>query len=717
MTTRKNLFLLTLVTGFINLGCQSEYQDPHAGSNWPSYLGSKGSSQYSTLDQIHTGNVEQLTLAWEYSSGDADPNNRSQIQCNPLIIDGVLYGSTPRMNFFALNAANGSLLWTFDPYEGKEASSLGVNRGLVYWESGNEKRLLCATGPTLYAIDPSNGQLITSFGEEGMVDLYKGLGRDVEGLDILANTPGVIYDDLLIIGTRLSETNPAAPGHIRAYHVITGEMEWIFHTIPHPGEFGHDTWPEGSWERAGGANAWAGMSVDEERGIVFVPTGSATSDFYGGDRKGENLFANCLIALDAKTGERIWHFQTVHHDIWDRDLPAPPNLVTVTHEGKKIDAVAQITKSGFVFLFDREDGTPLFPIEEIPVPESDLRGEEAWPTQPVPTAPPPFARQYFTAEDASDISPEVNQEIKERLAQVRTGKRFIPPSLEGTVIFPGFDGGGEWGGAAFDPTSGWLYVNANEMPWILTMFEIYPDDGSKTISLGRNSYAQFCSSCHGMDRKGGSYMGEIPSLVNIALRKSKEGIIEMIQNGKGVMPGFSWLDEKRVEAIADFLIETESEDNPVVQVVQEDNINRIPKFAHTGYNRFKDENGYPAVKPPWGTLNAIDLNKGEIVWKVPLGEFDELTEKGIPPTGTENYGGPVVTAGGLIFIAASQDEKFRAFDKETGEVLWETDLPAGGYATPSTYAVDGKQYVVIACGGGKMGTKSGDAYVAFSLPE
>ncbi len=709
--------LLTLITGLIYTGCQSEYQDPYAGSDWPSYLGSKGSSQYSTLDQIHTGNVDQLTVAWEFRSGDADASNRSQIQCNPLIIDGILYGSTPKMIFFALNAADGSLLWTFNPYEGKEVSSLGVNRGLVYWESGSEQRLLCATGATLYAIDPSNGQLIPSFGEEGMVDLYKGLGRDVEGLDILANTPGVVYDNLLIMGTRLSETNPAAPGHIRAYHIITGEMEWIFHTIPHPGEFGHDTWPKGSWERAGGANAWAGMSVDEERGIVFIPTGSATSDFYGGDRKGENLFANCLIALNAKTGKRIWHFQTVHHDIWDRDLPAPPNLVTVTHDGQKIDAVAQITKSGFVFLFDRENGSPLFPIKEIPVPNSNLRGEETWPTQPVPTAPPPFARQYFTAEDASDISPEVNQEIKEKLAQVRTGKRFIPPSLEGTVIFPGFDGGGEWGGAAFDPTSGWLYVNANEMPWILTMFEIYPDDGNKTISLGRNSYAQFCSSCHGIDRKGGSYMGEIPSLVEIELRKSKKGIMEMIQYGKGVMPGFPWLDENRIEAIADFLIETEPEDNLVMQVAREETAGRIPKFAHTGYNRFKDENGYPAVKPPWGTLNAIDLNKGEIVWKVPLGAFEELTEKGIPPTGTENYGGPIVTAGGLIFIAASQDEKFRAFDKKTGKILWETDLPVGGYATPSTYAVDGRQYVVIACGGGKMGTKSGDTYIAFSLPE
>ncbi len=717
MNTRNYYQMLLMLAGICMASCQPPHQDDHAGKNWPSYLGNKGSSQYSILKQINSTNVHQLVKAWEYDSGERDPQNRSQIQCNPLIIDGILYGSTPKMKIFALNAADGTLLWTFDPYEGQEASSLGVNRGLTYWKSGDDQRLLCATGSWLYALNPENGQLISTFGTNGKVDLYQGLERDVTGLDVLANTPGVIFNNLLILGMRLSETNPAAPGHIRAYNVISGEIEWIFHTIPQPGEFGYDTWPEDSWKRAGGANAWAGMSVDEDRGIVFVPTGSATSDFYGGDRKGENLFANCLIALDANTGERIWHFQTVHHDIWDRDLPAPPNLVTVTHKGKRIDAVAQITKSGFVFLFDRDNGTPLFPIEEISVPNSDLKGEEAWPTQPVPLAPPPFARQYFNAEDASDISEQVNEKIKARLAEVRTGKRFIPPSLEGTVIFPGFDGGGEWGGAAFDPSSGWLYVNANEMPWILTMFEIFPDDENNAMSLGRNSYVRYCSSCHGLNRKGGSYMGEIPSLENVKAKKTKEEIMQMILNGKGVMPGFPWLGEDRVTAIADFLIESQVEDNPVLQVAQEAPTNRIPQFAHTGYNRFKDENGYPAIKPPWGTLNAIDLNKGEIVWKVPLGEFEELTKKGIPPTGTENYGGPVVTAGDLIFIAASRDEKFRAFDKHTGEILWETQLPAGGYATPSTYSVDGKQYVVIACGGGKMGTKSGSSYVAFSLPK
>jgi len=707
-----------MLVGSVLVSCDSTPEEAYASENWSSYLGSKTSSQYSLLDQIDTSNVQHLEVAWTYQSNDADPQGRSQIQCNPLIVDGILYGSTPTLKFFALDAATGEQKWLFDPYEGDyNAFGMGVNRGVAYWASEEESRLLCATGSYLYAVNAQSGKLVLTFGDQGKVDLHEGLGRDVSDLDVIANTPGVIFKDLIILGTRLSEKNPAAPGHIRAFNVLTGELEWIFHTIPQPGEFGYDTWPEDAWKNAGGANAWAGMSVDEERGIVYVPTGSATSDFYGGDRKGANLFANCLIALDATTGERIWHYQTVHHDIWDRDLPAPPNLVTVQHNGKKVDAVAQITKSGFVFVFDRETGKPLFPIEEVPVELSDLTGEAAWPTQPIPTAPPPFARQIFTPEEASDLSPEVNTQIKQKLAFLRTGKQFIPPSKEGTIIFPGFDGGGEWGGAAFDPSTGWLYVNANEMAWILTMYEVFPGDPSNSISFGRNAYAQHCSSCHGKNRQGGNYKGVIPSLVNIKTRKKTEEIAAIIKSGKGIMPSFSWMSDKRIDALATYLTETQPEETEFTRVAQASTEGEIRTYAHTGYNRFKDENGYPAVKPPWGTLNAIDLNKGEIVWKVPLGEFEELTEKGIPQTGTENYGGPVATAGGIIFIAATQDEKFRAFDKTTGKVLWETQLPAGGYATPSVYAVNGKQYVVVACGGGKMGTPSGDTYIAFSLPE
>ena len=680
--------------------------------------GDKGSSQYSHLNQVTKENVSTLEIAWTYANKGADPDGRSQIQCNPLVISGVLYGSTAKLHFFAVNGATGEEIWRINPFgEGEEASPFGVNRGLMYWESGEDKRILCTAGPYILAVDAETGNPIPTFGKEGKVSLHEGLGEKAQNLVVLANTPGVIYKDLLIIGMRVSEGLPAAPGHIRAFNVRSGELEWIFHTIPQPGEYGYETWPEEAYTYIGGANSWSGMSLDEERGIVFVPTGSAAADFYGGNRKGENLFANCLIALDAETGERIWHYQTVHHDIWDRDLPAPPNLLTVTHQGKEIDAVAQITKSGFVFLFERETGKPLFPIEERPFPSSDLKGESAWETQPIPLKPPPFARQFFTQDSISQISSNAHQKMVERLSEVRTGQQFIPPSEEGTMIFPGFDGGGEWGGAAVDPTSNWMYVNANEMPWILTMFELLPEETANDLLSGRNSYVRHCASCHGTDRKGGSYMGEIPSLEGISSRLSAQLLSQTIQKGKGVMPAFGWMKEKQVQNISKFLLASQKEILELPDQKPSAAVGEEILYGHTGYNRFKDANGYPAIKPPWGTLNAIDLNKGEIVWKIPLGEFEELSKQGIPPTGTENYGGPVVTAGGLIFIAATQDEKFRAFDKENGELLWEAQLPAGGYATPSTYEVNGKQYVVIACGGGKMGTPSGDSYVAFALAE
>lgn len=719
-TMRFQLIVCFVVFSFF-IACAPTPSEQHlmgAGGNWSHYLGDKGSSQYSHLTQISQENVNQLETAWTYTLEGADPQGRSQIQCNPLVINGVLYGSSAQLHFFALDASTGKEIWRFDPFKGeKSVGGLGVNRGLMFWESGEDKRILCTAGAFLYALNAGNGELISTFGEGGKVSLHEGLGAEAQDLVVLSNTPGVIYRDFLIMGMRVSEGLPAAPGHIRAFNVRTGTLEWIFHTIPKPGEFGYDTWPEEAHTYIGGANSWAGMSLDEERGIVYVPTGSAASDFYGGNRKGENLFANCLIALDAETGERKWHYQTVHHDIWDRDLPAPPNLLTVTHKGKKIDAVAQITKSGFVFLFDRVTGEPLFPIEERPVPNSLLKGESAWATQPIPVKPPPFARQFFTSDSASNLSEAGYQKIVETIGKVRTGKQFIPPSEEGTMIFPGFDGGGEWGGAAVDPSTNWMYVNANEMPWILTMFELLPEESDNPVLSGRNTYVKYCASCHGTDRKGGSYMGEIPSLVEVKTRLSSEQIVQTIQKGKGVMPAFSWMEEEQVENISQFLFASQKELIELPKQSSAGEIGRDVIYGHTGYNRFKDDEGYPAIKPPWGTLNAIDLDKGELVWKIPLGEFPELTERGISPTGTENYGGPVVTAGGIIFIAATLDEKFRAFDKENGNLLWETQLPAGGYATPSTYEIDGKQFVVIACGGGKMGTPSGDTYVAFALPE
>lgn len=685
-----------------------------ANHNWSSYLGDPHSSQYSSLNQIHRQNVHQLEIAWTYHTGDSRPDGRSQIQCNPLVVDGILYGSSPQIKIFALDAATGKELWTFNPFESNQGD-VGVNRGLVYWKTKGLGRIVFTASHYLYQLDATSGLPVASFGENGRVNLLHDLDHDAEGLYLLSNTPGVVYDNLLILGSRVSEgPGPAAPGHIRAYNLHTGKREWIFHTIPHPGEYGHETWPPEAWKYVGGANAWTGMAVDHQRGMVFIPTGSAAFDFWGGNRVGANLFANCLLALNAKTGERIWHFQFVHHDIWDRDLPAPPNLLTVEHNGKRIDAVAQITKSGHVFVFNRTTGEPLFPIHETPTPPSTLAGEFAWTNQPLPTIPAPFARQVFSENLVTDISPEAHQQALAKLKSIRPHQPFLPPSREGTIIFPGFDGGGEWGGAAADP-NGILYVNANEMPWILTMVDTQAKEGELPYTSGHQMYNQLCAACHGVDFSGDPTR-TIPSLEGVQHRRPRQEALDQLETGKGIMPSFAFLSQRQRESVIAFVYGDEAPDAAKEAATGGEALSIIP-FTHTGYNRFLDVNGYPAVKPPWGTLNAINLNTGEYLWTVTLGEFPELTARGIPPTGTENYGGPVATAGKLLFIGASKDEHFRAFDQTNGKELWKTKLPAGGYATPATYLANGKQYVVIACGGGKMGTASGDAYVAFSLPQ
>jgi quinoprotein glucose dehydrogenase len=686
-------------------------------ADWPTYLGDRANSHYSPLKQINTTNVTQLQVAWTYQSGGARPDGRSQIQCNPLIIDGVLYGTSPLSVLFALDAATGKELWRFNPLRGGgDHQALGVNRGMVYWADGDDRRILYSAGSTLFAVNAADGKIISSFGAEGRVNLKDGLGRDANQLYVVATTPGIVFRDLIIMGSRVAEgPGPSAPGHIRAYHIRTGQMAWIFHTIPQPGEVGHETWPADAWKFMGGANCWAGMALDEQRGIVYVPTGSAAFDFWGGNRIGQNLFANCLLALDATTGKRRWHYQFVHHDIWDRDPPAPPNLLTVNRDGKPVDVVAQITKSGHVFVFNRETGEPLFPIEERIVPPSDLPGEAAWPTQPIPLKPAPFARQIFSADQITDISPESHKAVLEKFVTLRPHTPFMPPSREGTIIFPGFDGGAEWGGAAVDPR-GILYVNANEMPWILTMVETKPKDGP-ILSSGEQIYAQICAACHGVNRSGDPARA-FPSLEKIAEKLKKPDIVQLLDTGRGMMPSVAFLSTEQKEAVAGFLLgEAPASRTPDQPAASGADVLLSEPYTHTGYNRWLDTNGYPAVKPPWGTLNAIDLNTGEYVWRTSLGEFPELTARGIPPTGTENYGGPVVTAGGIVFIAASKDEMFRAFDQRTGKVLWQAKLPAAGYATPATYMVNGQQFVVIACGGGKCGTKSGDAYVAFALPK
>ena len=698
--------LALAATAFVNLHAA-------AGRDWPVYLGDKTASHYSTLVQLTPENVSGLEVAWTFHAGDLRAGS-TQMQCNPLIIDGVLYATTPQSKLVALEAATGRELWRFAPLEPN-----GLNRGLVYWAEGDDRRILFGNGHWLHAIDARTGSLIDGFGDHGRVDLAEGLGRDVTGLAIQANTPGVIFRNLLIMGMRVGEgPAPAAPGFIRAFDVRTGKIVWRFHTIPQPGEPGHETWPADAWQRAGGANVWTGMTVDEERGLVFCPVGSAAFDFWGGDRHGDNLYANCLLVLDAATGTRKWHYQFVRHDVWDRDLPAPPNLVTLRREGRDIPAVAQVTKSGHVFTFNRETGAPIFPIREVPVPPSDLHGEAAWPTQPLPTKPAPFARQVFTADEITNRSPAAHRAELERFARIRPHTVYAPPSKEGTIIFPGFDGGAEWGGAATDP-AGVLYVNSNEMAWILSMIET----GGAT-TLGQQVFVQNCAGCHGADRQGNA-AANIPSLIGLEQRLTREATLEVITKGRGVMPPWGFLTAAQREAVAGYLLGDTGK--PVEGAAKKEEwvtwmpdrpagTPAPPPYTHTGYNRWLDPDGYPAIKPPWGTLNAIDLNTGEYLWRVPLGEYPELTAQGVPPTGTENYGGPLVTAGGLVFIGASKDEHFRAFDRKSGRELWRMKLPAGGYATPATYEIDGRQYVVIACGGGKMGTKSGDAYVAFALP-
>lgn len=715
--------LILISAGLITLlcsGCRNAGSGKH--NDWPVYLGDESSSHYTALDQINRNNVGQLKLAWEYHTGDASTGQHSEIECSPIELNGVLYATSPRLKLFALNAATGKQKWVFDPFaDGSTKVRINVNRGVTYWcgPGGSDARIFYVAGSRLYAVDARTGRPAGDFGERGSIDLHDGLDRNVKDLYVTSTSPGIIYKDLLIIGTRVSERGDAAPGYIRAYDVRTGERKWIFHTIPQPGEKGYGSWQDkGAWKYAGGANSWAGMSLDEKRGVVYVPTGSATPDFYGGLRKGKDLFSDCILALDAGTGKLIWYYQTVHHDLWDRDPPAPPNLVTVRHGGKKVDAIAQITKTGFVFVLNRDNGKPLFPVKEVPVPDTPhLPGEQPWPTQPVPELPRPFIRQHFTASDINPLVADSSRTMAgKRLAQLGTGNMFLPPTEQGTVIFPGFDGGAEWGGAACDPTTGFLYVNANQVPWTLTMVKAMGKKAGRTIAdHGRIVYMNDCMACHGADRKGG---GDYPSLRQIGKKYNQKQILHIINNGRRMMPAFKQLPEEDKKSVVAFLLhlkEGAAAFKPA-NLLRDTLQPPFTGYTMTGYNKFRTPEGYPASKPPWGTLTAINLNTGKTMWQIPLGEYRELVKKGIPVTGTENYGGPVVTAGGLLFIAATLDGKFRAFDKATGKLLWETTLPAAGYATPATYEVDGRQYIVIACGGGKLGTPSGDTYAAYALP-
>jgi len=679
--------------------------------DWRVRGGDTGGTRYSALAQITKENVAKLEVAWTYDTKDHFRN--SEMQCNPIVIGRTLYVTSPKMRVIALDAATGKEVWSFDPNGGKRVRGRYRNRGVTYWKpekgaaAGDPARILFSARHLLYAVDARTGKLIESFGNGGLVDMREGLGREPNGLSVRCTSPGTIYQDLLILGSTVSESLPAAPGHVRAYDVRTGKIRWTFRTIPRPGEFGADTWPEDAWKYIGGANCWAGSTVDSKRGLVFVPTGSAAFDFYGANRLGDNLFANSLICLRAATGERVWHFQFVKHDVWDRDLPAPPSLVTIKHGDKIIDAVAQITKSGHVFMFERETGESIYPIENRKVPKSEAEGEVLSETQPIPTKPPAFARQRLDEDDLTTRTPQAHAAAVARLRKLNSDGQYTPASEKGTVIFPGFDGGGEWGGAAFDPSSGLLYVNANEMAWILRLVKRKAFGNTTSKKL----YLAHCASCHRADLKGTP--PEFPTLVGIKAKYTVDALSEYTRKGAGRMSGFAHLSKAELTAISRYLLE-----GKVERVTATTPISRIHlKYRIDGYNKFLDVDGYPAVKPPWGTLTAIDLDQGTIRWQVPLGEVPKLAAQGLKNTGSENYGGPLVTAGGLLFIGATNsDKKFRAFDKSSGAKLWEYTLPAAGNATPSTYEVDGRQFVVISAGGGKWGNPSGGTYVAFALP-
>lgn len=692
---------------------------------WSRYKGSDESLNYSSLAQVDTSNVQSLQLAWEYHTGDADTANFSQVQCNPIVVKGILYGTSAQMKLFAIDAATGKEVWIFNPFDTLGPNKrmffvLNNSRGVSYWTDGaDDERIFYTAGSDLYCINAKTGKPVIAFGKEGKIDLHEGLGRDVSKLFITATSPPAIFEDLLIMGSRVDEGPEAVPGHIRAYDVRTGKQQWTFHTIPHPGEEGYNTWEDpNAYKYIGGANAWNGFSLDNKKGIVFAATGSASYDWFGGRRLGDNLFANSILALDAKTGKRIWHYQYIHHDVWDRDFSSPPALVTIKKDGKNIDVAAITTKTGYVLVFDRETGKHIYPIEEKPVPtQTDLIGEKLSPTQPHPSFPVSFMRQQFTEKDINPLLPDSSyQDIKKRLASYKSDHIFNPPSLQGTVMFPGLDGGAEWGGPSVDPETGILYVNSNEMPWVITTI---PIKKNKAVSenyqqAGARLYQSTCMSCHGANRKGS---GNYPSIIDMKKKYSPASFDALLQTGRRMMPAFKQLHEEERKAIAAYVLEQKDLAKKKFTYQSEEDTSSPVKVPYTitGYNKFLTSDGLPAISPPWGTLNALNLSTGEYLWKTTLGN-DTRFPQSKEPTGTENYGAPVATAGGLLFIAATTDGKFRAFNKHTGKLLWEVDLPLPAFATPAVYVVDGKQYIVIACGGGKNKTRSGDSYVAFALP-
>lgn len=698
------------------------------GKDYPAYGGNNFNNRFSPLSQINAENVNQLEIAWQYFANDlpdtagGKPRRVRETQCQPIVVNGILYATSAELNLFALNAATGKQIWKFKPDLTNQPGH--VNRGVAYWENKGDKRIFYTAGFYLYGIDATYGNIIPSFGDSGRVDLHTGLAEgidhEVKDLHVTATSPGVIYKNTIIIGSSLPEGGDAAPGNIRAFDVITGKLKWVFHTIPQPGEYGYDTWPKDAYQKFGAANNWAGMSLDEARGMVYFGTGSPSSDYYGGDRAGDNLFSDCVLALDAETGKRKWHFQAIKHDLWDRDFPIPPNLTSITVNGKKTDVVVLVGKNGYVYILDRDSGVPIFPMKEVVAPINGVPGEHPSPVQSIPSKPSSLMPQIYTEADITDISSESHEFVSSRLKQFpKTENQFQPPREKGTILF-GYSGGAEWGGNAIDP-EGILYQNVNIAPWELTMVDKATREKEiATLSKGNALFNKNCAACHGADRSGNGSV--VPSLLDISKKRTEDQIRGIIQMGTGRMPAFPYLNENDRRSLSDYLLNKESK----LSITREEhktpistsNTNAIfpyqPNYTIKVWQRFTDQNGYPGIKPPWGTFNAINLNTGEYLWTVPIGEFPELTAKGVPITGTETYGGPVVTGSGLIFIASTRDERIRAFDKKTGNVVWEYQLPAGGFSTPICYEVDGAQYIATAVGGGR-GAKPGGWYIAFAL--
>ncbi len=767
-------------------------------ADWPVYNGGADGDHYSKLTQINRDNVHLLKQAWTFDTGE-----KGGMQTNPLIVGGTMYGYTPSTKVVALDAATGKLKWKFDSgiVAGQPA------RGVTYWNDGERGRIYAGVMNFLYCLDAETGKPIASFGESGHIDLRTGLAghglpEDFSVLSVALTTPGIIYKDMIIVGGREPEAHPAPPGYVQAVDLRTGKLRWSFHTIPRPGETGYKTWPVNAWKTAGAANNWAGMAVDVQHGIVYAPTGSAVMDFYGGDRLGDDLYANTLLALDANTGKRLWSFQGVHHDLWDRDFPSPPALFTLQRNGKRVEAIAQTTKQGCLYLFDRITGEPLFPIHEHPYPKSTVPGEVTSPTQPKPDWPEPYARQRLTEDMLTTRSPEAHEWALKTLRTFRNNGQFYPFAVgKQTIIFPGFDGGAEWGGPAVDPAAGVIFVNATEMAWTGGLVET-----AKAGSPGEEVYESQCAMCHGVDRTGSP--PAFPSLMDVNKRLTDQKITDAIRQGVGRMPSFPNINGQGLQGLLTYLRSGSAtgpaKEMPTAQAQNQsaprpadaagekvyssqcaachgDHLEGVPpspplqglgtrlnaaqtttvirkgkgvmpaadvkgadlqallrflevgpqvkkaassteapqnKYTFTGYRKFLDPDGYPAIAPPWGTLNAIDLKTGKYLWKIPLGEYPDLARQGMKNTGSENYGGPVVTAGGVLFIGATvYDRQFRAFDSSNGKLLWSFQLPFAGVATPSTYMVDGRQYVVIAASGGRDPKgPTGGMYVAFALP-